>query len=72
MIPSPVEQSESSHIGSVEFISPNEIRISLEINAPDSVALNSGSPQAFPRINEYLLIPNSEGFIVGQVCMANN
>ena len=39
----------------------------LDIEAPDSVALNAGLPRPFPRVNSYLLIPNDEGYLVGQV-----
>jgi len=39
----------------------------LDIEAPDSVALNAGLPRPFPRVNSYLLIPSDEGYLVGQV-----
>jgi len=64
---SPIEFSENLHIGIVDFVSPNEIKITLDIEAPDSIALNTGTPRPFPRVNSYLLIPNDDGYMVGQV-----
>lgn len=54
-------------IGVVEFVSPDELKVLLDIEAPENVALNTGLPKSFPRINGYLLIPTDVGFIVGQV-----
>lgn len=59
--------SEALHIGTVEFVSPNEIRVSLDIEAPESVALNTGTPRPFPRVNGYVLIPSDQGYLVGQI-----
>lgn len=67
MITNPCEFAASLHVGTVIFVSPNEIKIQLDIESPDSVALNTGIPRAFPRINSYLLIPADNGFLVGQV-----
>jgi hypothetical protein len=67
MSQAPFEQAESLRIGSVDFVSPNEIKVAVDIEAPESVALNAGSPRPFPRVNSYLLIPVDEGFLVGQV-----
>lgn len=63
----PFEQAESLRIGAVDFVSPDEIKVSLDIEAPESVALNTGGPRPFPRVNSYLLIPVDDGFIVGQI-----
>lgn len=63
----PFEQAGSLEIGTVEFVSPDEIKIAIDIEAPDSMALNTGGPRPFPRVNEYLLIPVDQGFLVGQV-----
>lgn len=52
-------------IGTVEFISPKEIKVSLEINAPQSTSLNAGIPQLFPKINGFVLIPNEAGALIG-------
>lgn len=63
----PYESITSLKIGTVFFVSPDEIKVQLELNAPEAVALNAGTPRPFPRINSYLLIPSDNGFIVGQV-----
>lgn len=52
-------------IGTVEFVSPREIKVLLEIDAPQSTSLNTGIPQLFPRINGFLLIPNEAGALIG-------
>jgi Helicase HerA, central domain len=67
MEPSPLEYAESLYIGTVEFVSPDEIKVSLDIEAPEFVALNTGTPRPFPRVNSYVLIPSDEGYMVGQV-----
>jgi uncharacterized protein len=64
---SPIEESQGRRIGTVEFISPSEIKVSLDLDAPDNTAINTGHPRPFPRINNYLLIPAEDGFVVGQV-----
>jgi len=67
MSQTPFEQAGSLQVGTVEFVSPDEIKVGLDIEAPDSVALNTGGPRPFPRVNGYLLIPVDDGFIVGQI-----
>ncbi len=52
-------------IGTVEFVSPKEIKVLLETDAPQSTSLNTGVPQLFPRINGILLIPNEAGALIG-------
>lgn len=66
MIP-PLANADSLRIGSVDFVSPNEIKVLLDIEAPNDVALNAGVPRPFPRINSYALIPNENGFLVAQI-----
>lgn len=63
----PVEYVASLRVGSVEFVSPGEIKVVLDSEAPDSVAINAGTPRSFPRVNSYVLIPNEDGLIVSQV-----
>ena len=67
MSQAPFEHAEILRIGTVDFVSPDEIKVALDIEAPESVALNAGSPRPFPRVNGYLLIPVDEGYLVGQV-----
>lgn len=64
---SPFEQGRDLQIGTVEFASPDEIKVVLNIESPESVALNAGSPRAFPRVNGYLLVSVDDGLLVGQV-----
>lgn len=64
---SPIAYADSLRIGSIDFVSPDEIKVLLDIEAPDAVALNTGTPRSFPRINGYVLIPSDEGFLVAQV-----
>jgi uncharacterized protein len=64
---SPIGFSESLRIGAIDFISPDEIKVVLDIEAPDSIALNSGHPRPFPRLNSYVVIPNEDGYLVGQI-----
>lgn len=54
-------------IGTIEHVSAGEVSVSLDGEAPQSTALNSGTPTAFPRINGYLLIPVETGALVGMV-----
>ena len=63
----PFEQAAGVRIGTVDFVSPNEIRVVLDIEAPESIALNTGGPRSFPRVNSYLLMPVDDGYLVGQV-----
>lgn len=63
----PFEQIGNLRIGTVDFVSPDKIEVSLDITAPESVALNTGIPRPFPRVNDYLLIPVDESFLTGQV-----
>ena len=67
MSTTPIEYLASLRIGTVEYISPDKIEVLLDIEAPESVALNAGTPRNFPRVNGYVMIPVDLGFIVGQV-----
>lgn len=59
----PIANAESLQIGTVDFVSPDEIKVVLDLDAPNDVALNSGVPRPFPRINSYVLI-SGEGDIL--------
>lgn len=63
----PLAFADSLRIGSVDFVSPNEIKVFLDIEAPGDVALNTGVPRPFPCINSYVLLPSDSGFIVAQI-----
>lgn len=64
---SPLAYADSLRIGTIDFVSPDEIKVLLDIEAPDGVALNTGTPRPFPRINGYVLVPSEEGYLVAQV-----
>lgn len=64
---SPLANAGSLRIGTIDFVSPDEIKVLIDIEAPDGVALNTGTPRPFPRINGYVLIPSDEGYLVAQV-----
>lgn len=67
MIHTPLANADSLRIGNVDFVSSDEIKVLLDVEAPNDVALNTGVPQSFPRINSYVLIPNDNGFLVAQI-----
>lgn len=64
---SPLAYADSLRIGSIDFVSPDEIKVLLDIEAPDNLALNTGTPRPFPRINGYVLVPSETGYLVAQV-----
>ena len=63
----PYDQAGDLRIGTVDFVSPDQIKLVLDIESPESIALNTGEPRAFPRVNSYLLVPVDDGWLVGQV-----
>ena len=63
----PFEIAGSMQIGTVEFVSPDEIKVKLLGEAPESMALNTGIPRPFPRVHDYLLVLVGDGYLVGQV-----
>lgn len=67
MSSTPIDQYSSLRIGTIEYVAPDELRVLLDNESPESIALNTGSPRLFPRINGYLLVPIDLGFMVGQI-----
>ena len=67
MSQTPFAHVESLRIGTIDFISPDEVKVLLEIEAPESVALNAGGARPFPRVNGYVLMPVDDGYLVGQI-----
>jgi DNA helicase HerA-like ATPase len=63
----PLERYASLSIGTIESVSPSEFKVQLDTEAPQTTALNAGSPIAFPRLNSYVLVPAQGGAVVGQV-----
>lgn len=55
------------HVGSVEASSALEVKVLLDVDAPQDLALNSGRPQGFPRLNGYVLMPNEGGAVVALI-----
>lgn len=47
MSQTPFEQAGSLRIGAVDFVSPDEIKVGLDIEAPESIALNTSVPRPF-------------------------
>jgi hypothetical protein len=64
---SPISKISSLTIGTVESVSPDEIKVLLDIDSPRNTALNTGVPTPFPRINSFVLLPNESGAVVGIV-----
>jgi DNA helicase HerA-like ATPase len=67
MTQTPFARADGLRIGTVDFISPDEVKVLLDIEAPDSVALNAGGVRPFPRVNGYVLLPVDDGYLVGQI-----
>ena len=69
MIPSDINYGDLRNltIGTVESVSPREIRVLLDLNAPQNTALNTGTPTLFPKINGYVLLPNEAGALIGMI-----
>jgi len=63
----PIERLSNLVVGAVESVSPDEVRVLLELDAPQTTAFNTGTPSAFPRINGYVLIPNEAGATVAYI-----
>ncbi len=67
MATTPIEYLASLRIGTVEYVSPDRIEVQLDVESPENVALNTGTPRNFPHINGYVMVPVDLGFVVGQV-----
>ena len=52
-------------VGAVERVASSEITVLLDPDSPNATALNTGTPNALPRLNGYVLIPNEAGATVG-------
>ncbi|MBE8233382.1 MAG: ATP-binding protein, partial [Endozoicomonadaceae bacterium] len=62
-----IQGLEQLDVGIVEKVSHSGIEVVLNSDAPHNLALNTGTPTVFPRINSHLLIPNEHGYLVGSV-----
>src|SRR5690625_1356930 len=63
----PIENQADLRIGFVEYVAPDDIKVQLDLEAPEEIAANAGIPRKFPRINSYVIIPSEGGHIVCQV-----
>ncbi|OSQ45314.1 ATP-binding protein [Thalassospira alkalitolerans] len=59
------------HVGTVEASSSVEIKVLLERNTPQDIAFNTSQPQAFPRVNGFILVPNEGGTVVAVISRMN-
>lgn len=64
---SAIERLSTLVVGTVESVSPDEVGVLLELDAPHATALNAGAPTGFPRLNGYVLIPNEAGATVAYI-----
>lgn len=67
LISTPTDRNAALNVGTVEAVSPAKVTVALDLDAPRTTALNSGSPVAFPRLNGFVVIPNEAGALVGIV-----
>ena len=67
MTTTPIQRLAELVVGTVESVAPNEVYVLLDLEAPHATALNTGTPQPFPRLNGYILLPNEAGATVGYV-----
>lgn len=63
----PTDRQAALNVGTVESVSPARITVALELDAPRTTALNTGSPVGFPRLNGFVVVPNESGALVGIV-----
>ncbi len=63
----PTERRAALNVGTVESVAPARVVVALELDAPATTALNTGTPIAFPRLNGFVVIPNESGALVGMV-----
>lgn len=54
-------------IGTVEFVSPTEIKVLLDVNAPQNTSINTGTPTQFPKVNGFVLVPSEGGSLIGVI-----
>jgi uncharacterized protein len=63
----PTERQAALNVGVVDSVAPDRIVARLELEAPQTTALNTGSPISFPRLNGFVVVPNESGALVGIV-----
>lgn len=63
----PIQAVANRKIGSIEGVTANSIRVSIDPEAPQGVALSFGTPMRFPRVNGFVLMPVESGAVVGLI-----
>ena len=59
--------AQTRQVGSVVHVSAGVIRVALDIEAPHGVALGSGVPLRFPRVNGLVVVPTEDGAVIAIV-----
>lgn len=67
MIHTPLGHAESLRVGTVDFVSPVEIKVELDVDVPESVAVQADGVRPFPRVNGYVLVPVDDSYLVCQI-----
>jgi uncharacterized protein len=62
-----IEKLADFRIGEITTVSPIRFDAKLAHEAPQGVALNTGEPLLFPKINSFVLIPTDGVTVVGQI-----
>lgn len=62
-----LEDMAAQRVGTVSSVAPNEIVVSLELDAPQGIALSAGMPTRFPRINGFVTLPTETGSVVALI-----
>lgn len=63
----PVLHASSRRLGVVASVRATTITVALDAEAPHAVSVATGTPQAVPRVNGYVLIPGEGGALVGMI-----
>jgi hypothetical protein len=64
---SPLAYADSLRIGTIDFVSPDEIKVLLDIEAPDNVATQYRHTAPLPAHQRLCVDPSDEGHLVAQV-----
>jgi uncharacterized protein len=62
-----IEKLAEFRIGEITSVSPTRFDARLAHEAPQGVALNTGEPLLFPKINSFVLVPTDGLTVVGQI-----
>lgn len=62
-----LEDIAAQRVGTVSSVAPNEVVVSLELDAPQGMALSAGIPTRFPRINGFVTLPTESGSVVALI-----